>query len=175
MLVGQRASANGGRRWRSRALTLAESLLATILLATTVTVVVGAVLAGHQQTCEAGDTRRAVALVEAMMEEILALPYDDPDGASAPGPEAGESSRAAFDNIDDYHGYSEAAGAVADAAGSPYPAAYAVYDRSVTIAAASIRPTGFATAAPGLSVTVSVGHTGRTVASASRFVAQPPS
>lgn len=52
------------------------------------------------------------------MEEILSKPFDDPQGASVPGPEAGETRRSRFDNVDDYHGYAEAPGHIADANGA---------------------------------------------------------
>src|SRR5258705_5061823 len=40
------------------------------------------------------------------MDEILAKPFADPSDLSTTlGPEADEPNRAAFDNIDDYHGY----------------------------------------------------------------------
>lgn len=103
---------------RRTGFTLAESLLAVTLLAVGVVAITMPFTAGAQN--EQDDVRRTLgaALAQEMMEEILAKPFNDPDGPSAPGPETGESSRAAFDNIDDYHSYDEPAGSVTDAYGS---------------------------------------------------------
>jgi len=64
--------------------------------------------AGVQQATAAAHLEQAVALGQAMMEEVLARPYYEP-GVRAPalGPDSGETSRDLFDNIDDFHGYSE--------------------------------------------------------------------
>ena len=98
--------------------TLVESLLASALLAMTIAAITMPFTAAARN--EQADARRTVAssLAKELMEEILAQPFDDPDGSSNPGPEAGETDRANFDNIDDYHGYSEAAGQIVDGAGN---------------------------------------------------------
>ena len=114
-----------------RALTLVEGLLASALLAFAVAAVSQAVLAGQMQTVAALHHRRAVELAEALMDEILRLPYDDPGGPSTPGPEGGETDRSAFDNADDYHGFSETAGSLADAAGTVHPTPFQDFTRSV--------------------------------------------
>ena len=144
--------------------------MATTILAIAVTAVAAALMAGAQQSYEAVDTRRANEAAQALLEEILTRPYADPDGASNPGPEAGETTRSAFDNVDDYHGYSESAGSLVDAAGNAYPTEYAGFSRSVTVAADSLQPTGFATAVSGMTVTVTVQLGPRAMAQLSRFV-----
>jgi hypothetical protein len=51
-------------------------------------------------------TTTAVSLAQQLLDEILSRPFVDPtDLSTTLGPEADEPSRAAFDNIDDYHGY----------------------------------------------------------------------
>ncbi len=71
--------------------------------------------AGVQQANEAAKLERMVALGQALMEEILTHPLLDPTGRVAtPGPEAGETTRDKFDNIDDYHGYSEQSSGLKD-------------------------------------------------------------
>ncbi|MFQ5414623.1 MAG: hypothetical protein ACE5E6_09220 [Phycisphaerae bacterium] len=147
--------------------------MASIVLSISAAAVAAALLAGVRQTQEAVRMTRAAELAEALMDEILALPYDDPNGASALGPEAGETARSLYDNVDDYHGFSEAAGAVADATGTTYAAAYAAFDRSVTVSTSSVQPTGFAAAVAGVSVTVTVQEAGRPLAVVTRFVADP--
>ncbi len=169
-----RQSTQACGRSRRCALTLAEALIASIILSISVTAVAAALMAGAQQTHAAVETTRASQLVLAMIDEVLALPYADPDGASVPGPEAGETTRLLFDNVDDYHGYVETAGSIVDAAGTAYPTAYDVYKRTVQVAAANVQPGGLP-AVTGLTITVTITDTtdARTFASASRFVADP--
>lgn len=61
---------------------------------------------------EQEDARRTLALYlgRELMEEIISKPFDDPQGAGAPGPDGGEASRANYDNIDDYAGYKDGYG-----------------------------------------------------------------
>ena len=80
----------------------------------------------------------------------------------------------AFDNADDYHGFSEAAGALADVAGTLYSAPFQDFTRSVTAVYGNVTVTGFASAIPGLTVTVTVQEAGLTW-SVTRFIAEPPS
>ncbi len=151
------------------AMSLIEALMAMAILGIGVVAVSAALTAGTQQSVAVADIRLATELAEAMMEEILALPWDDPGGASAPGPEAGET-RASFDNVDDFAGYSEAAGAVVDATGTAYAAAYSRLARAVSQSAASLQPGAFGTAVSGLQVTVTVTQDGNTLASITRFI-----
>ena len=159
----------------AKALTLVECLLAVTLLAFSVAAVAQAVLAGQMQSYNALHQRRAVEMAEALMDEVLHLPYDDPDGASAPGPEGGESGRTAFDNADDYHGFTESAGTAADAFGTTYAATFQDFSRSVTAAYGNVSVTGFADPLPGLTITVTVQDGGGQTWMLTRFVAQPPS
>ena len=96
-----------------RGFTLAEALLAATVLAIVSATAILPFLAGNQQVNEAAKLEQAAALGQALMEEILARPFADPNSTSVtPGPETGESSRNLFDNIDDFNGYSEAVGGV---------------------------------------------------------------
>lgn len=84
-----------------------ESLLASTILAMACSsVILPFSIANNNQQI---DLRRNVAVVlgQELMEEILSKPFNDPQGSSVPGPEAGETSRTLFDNIDDYHGFSD--------------------------------------------------------------------
>jgi hypothetical protein len=145
------------------------------MLALAVAAISQAVLAGQMQTYEALHQRRAVELAEALVDEVLHLPYDDPEGASAPGPEAGETGRSLFDNADDYHGFSEAAGSLADASGTLYPASLQDFSRSVSAAYANISVTGFDDPLPGLTITATVQDDAGQTWAITRWVAQPPS
>lgn len=112
-------------RQRGEGFTLLESLLAAVVLAMVVAAITLPFTAGaRSQQAEARQTL-GTSLAEELMEEILQKPFEEPDDAdqvaedeSAFGPDAGESSRADFDAIDDYHGYTEAAGSVQGADGS---------------------------------------------------------
>ena len=106
------------------------------------------------------------------MEEILALPYDDPDGPSLPGPETGELVRANFDNADDYHGLSEAPGSVVDLAGALYDASVQDFGRSVEAGYGSEDFVDLGTIS-GLTVTVTVQDAVGTQWQLTRFVPAP--
>jgi Tfp pilus assembly protein PilV len=57
----------------------------------------------------AGNRGIAAGLADDLMAEILSAPYSDPSGTAVFGLESGESngSRAAFDDVDDYNGWTE--------------------------------------------------------------------
>jgi len=86
--------------------TLAEGLLAVVVLAVAVGGIMGPISASYQQTRTVSETTTAVSLAQQLLDEILSKPIVDPtDLSTTLGPEADELSRTAFDNIDDYHGY----------------------------------------------------------------------
>jgi len=58
--------------------------------------------------------KQTVAVAESLLEEILLKSYDDPDGL----PNVVEASRALYDDVGDYAGYTTSAG-VQDMAGTP--------------------------------------------------------
>lgn len=133
--------------------------MASAVLAFVIAALVQAVSAGQMQAADALEDLRGLTLAESLMEEVLAKPYYDPDGASSAGPESGESSRTLYDNSDDFNNFSEAAGAIADATGSAYPQAYQLFTRRVTCAYTTATITGLDTSVPGLTVTVVVTST----------------
>ena len=99
---------NAGWRHTRRGFTIAEALLAATILSIVSATALLPFAAGLHQSVEAARLEQAVALGQAMMEEILARPFADPDGGTpAVGPESGETSRDKFDNIDDFNGYAE--------------------------------------------------------------------
>ncbi|MDD4889850.1 MAG: hypothetical protein PHU85_07945 [Phycisphaerae bacterium] len=80
------------------------------------------------------DQAAAVNLAEALMEEILAKPFYDPNSTTRLGKESGET-RTTMDNIDDYHGYAETAGHMTNAAGATITdPSLSLYYRTVTVA-----------------------------------------
>lgn len=118
--------------------TLAEVLMAIAILGFVVAVLTHAVAAGHTQVHDALHQARALFLAESLMEEIVRLPYADPDdGSTTLGPESGDNQRDRYDNADDYHGYPktpaiEQSGQLKDLHGTAYPASYQVFSRTVT-------------------------------------------
>jgi MSHA pilin protein MshD len=151
-----------------------EALFATAVLAFVVAALSQAIVVGQMQTYDAMHSGRAVALAEAMMEEVLVLPYDDPGGGVTIGPDDGETTRQDFDDIDDYHGFSEAADALADAEGNLYADLYQRFNRRVTVTADDVDVAAFGASQPGLTITVTVqeGDDGRAW-TVSRFVPEP--
>ncbi len=91
-------------------MTLMEALLASTMLAMGASAVLLPFSVGAQSETE--DARRTFALYlgRELMEEIISKPFDDPAGGGGLGPDGGESSRALFDNIDDYNGYEDGYG-----------------------------------------------------------------
>ncbi|MEO1237545.1 MAG: hypothetical protein AAFX76_12225, partial [Planctomycetota bacterium] len=86
---------------RAGGLTLAEALFASAVLALVVAALSQTVVSGQSHTYNALHEARALSLAEALMEEVLALPYTDPGGDTAAGPDAGESARDTFDAVDE--------------------------------------------------------------------------
>jgi hypothetical protein len=150
--------------------------LAAVILLTAISAITLPFVAGAR--AEQVDARMclAVSLGQEMMEEILAKPFLDPQGATTVGPDAGETRRSRFDNVDDYHGYSEAAGQIADAAGAfiTTPAAQGL-SRQVT--AQYVYVSGQDTGQPAtfVRVTVTVAYNGSALVTLTRLVYQMPS
>jgi MSHA pilin protein MshD len=154
------------------AFTLLECLMASALLAFIVAAVCQAVVAGQMQTAESLHSLKGMALAEMTMEEILALPYDDPQGSATAGPDTGETSRTLYDNVDDYHNFSMAAGAIKDGAGSLLPSSYQGFNVAVTASYTTRTVTGLGTNIPGLNVTVTAADPGGRQWVLQRFIAE---
>ena len=103
---------------RRRAFTLLEGLISVAVMAVAVPTILTPFAAGMENDAE--DARQAIAttLAAEMMDEVLSKPFSDPEGESELGPEDDESSRQAFDNMDDYDGFKEPVGTIADAFGT---------------------------------------------------------
>ncbi len=158
---------------RRHGFTLAEVLLASTILAFVVSAVTQAIVAGQQQTYAALHEQRAVALVEAMVEEVLSKPYADPQASPDAGPDAGETLRSLFDNADDYHNFSQAAGAVTDAADAAYPVEFNAFARSVTCVYGSQNVAALGGTINGLIITVTVTDPTERSWTLTRFVPEP--
>jgi MSHA pilin protein MshD len=96
-----------GLRFRyagQRGLTLVELVIAMVVVSIALS---GVLLLMNYTTQHSADPmvrRQAVAIVEAYLEEILLKPYNDPDNPAEIG---NEGSRILFDDVDDYHGWTD--------------------------------------------------------------------
>lgn len=153
--------------------TLVEAVIATLILAFAVSAVATALMAGTQQSYEALDASLAADLAQGVMEEIIALPYNDPDGSGAIGPDAGETDRTLFDNMDDYHGFSEVAGAVSDAQGTAYPSLYDRFDRTVSVQPTTVESPSLGLSVPGILITVTVRQNNRVMVVLTQTAPEP--
>ena len=161
----------GRRRDRRRAITLIECVIALTILPLAVSAIAYSVVSGQMDAAEALRQERGAALAEALMEEILALPYNDPQGSTALGPDSGETSRSLYDNMDDFNGFSESAGSLKNASGTLYPTQYQKFSRSVTCAYTT--QTLLGDVASGLQITVTVSDKKGKVVTLIRFVPVP--
>ena len=96
------------RQPRRRGLTIVEVVISVMIVGLVMVSAmdsVGQILRGRQQTA---DAVRAKALAQQLMTEILRDAYED-DTSPVFGPESGESggSRADWDDVDDYDGWSQ--------------------------------------------------------------------
>lgn len=136
------------RRSRRGALTLVETMIASVVLLVVVLAVSQALLAGQMQAYDAAHRARAIELAEALMDEILRLPYADSDTDN-------EITRATFDDLDDFDDFVES-GTLCDASNTAYSSAYQVFTRAVDVSAGVQTVTGFGAAFDGLEITVTV-------------------
>lgn len=92
-------------------LSLAEVVVSTLLIGLLMAGALMSVGAAARSTSEAADASDAVALARQLLEEIVSLPYEDPNQTPAFGLENGETAapgaRTACDDLDDYNNWSE--------------------------------------------------------------------
>jgi len=154
-------------------LSLVETLAAIMILQVAVLGVIYTVTAGHEHTQEVSNTLTASRLADDLMEEIMARAYADPEGGLGLGADTGESSRALFDDVDDYHNFSETSGNLADSAGTDYPDDWQTFTRSVQVVAASEFVADINATITGKTVTVSITSAKGRVWEQIRFIRQP--
>jgi len=122
MTLESRKSASSTRSGpvRRGGFTLAEALLASTVLAVVSASAALPFAAGIQQTNEATRLEQAVALGQALMEEILARPFFEVgERVASPGPGPDETTKNLYNNLDDFDGYAEVGGTVLDFDGTP--------------------------------------------------------
>lgn len=170
MIIGSmRASGpNGVAGMRSRGVSLVELIVFIVIVSVGIVGILGVMNFTTRASADPLIQKQALAIAEAYLEEVLAMPYtycdpDDPAAATAQsalgcaipeniGVEGGETRAGVppFDNVSDYHGF---AGAPANVDGTAIPtlAAY-----QVAIALTQQNMTNAVPAAATLRVTVTV-------------------
>src|SRR5687767_1019001 len=86
--------------------TLIEALIAAVILAAAVGAMVAPMSATYIQSRTIKQTNIALSMAQQLLDEVVSKHFADPTDASVVtlGPDSGESGRATFDNMDDYHG-----------------------------------------------------------------------
>lgn len=102
--AGRAARGRGGRGF-----SLVECAVSVVLVSVLMLASLNTLGGAAMRRRDAADRARAQLLSEGLMSEIMTRAYREPGGGGIFGPEADEvaGGRAAFDDVDDYHGYSE--------------------------------------------------------------------
>jgi len=141
-----------------QAFTLAESLIAAVVLAAAVIGISGVLSASYQQSDIHGQMSTALELAQQLMEEIASTPMDVPAGqTNKPGWSSGQTDRTQYDTIDDFNGYTDSSGSIQAWDGSSMDLGNgASYTRSVTETPNALPAGMTGTASDFLLVTVTV-------------------
>ena len=92
---------------RRRGITLVEVAISSVIVS--LALVASVRLIGEAHTAHAVGARKmqAALLADTLLSEIITLPYEDPAAPGSLGPETGETDRADFNDVDDYHEYTQ--------------------------------------------------------------------
>jgi prepilin-type N-terminal cleavage/methylation domain-containing protein len=120
--------------------TLAESLIASVVLAIAIVAISGTLAASYQQNNVRGNTTTALNLAQQLMEEIAAKPIDLPTGqTNKPGWQQGQTDRRQYDTLDDYNGYTDFSGTIQAADGSTVNLSNGgTYQRTVSVQSGAV-------------------------------------
>ena len=156
--------------------TLTEAMMAVVVLGIAAASLLLPFISGAAVRAEGVNRTLAARLASDLMEQILRLPFHDPNDGTSLGPESGETVPTGFDNIDDYHGYTEPQGQVRDAAGAVFTdSRYANFSRSVTCEYVYVLPQP-AESDPAkcefIRITVQVNHSSKQMATVVRLVSE---
>ena len=90
-----------------RAFSLAEVVVATLIVGIMLVAAMRVVGAAVRGRITMANQERGVLLAQQLMSEIFQADYQEPDDSPVFGPEASETggTRAAFDDVDDYHNW----------------------------------------------------------------------
>ena len=99
------------RHSQRRGLTLAEVIISTFLVGILLTAALSSVGGALRSTTSASTIADASSLASMLLEEIVILPYEDPNQTPSFGFESGESfssgTRVQADDLDDFNGFSQ--------------------------------------------------------------------
>jgi MSHA pilin protein MshD len=95
----------------SSGFTLVETVVSMLIVGIMLAAAMATVSASARSQKSFSDRATASALAEDLMAEIVATSYEDPTAGAVIvfGKESGETTRADFDDVDDYNGWSESA------------------------------------------------------------------
>lgn len=91
-----------------RGVSLIESVAALVILAGAMAAAMNSVASARASQVMAAERAKARVLADSMLAEVLENAYAEP-GSNTLGPDAGETNattRSQFDDVDDYHGWS---------------------------------------------------------------------
>ena len=130
-MSGSLAPAAKPRRSR-RGFSLAEVVVATLIVGIMLVAAMKTVGASVRGRIAMANRERGFLLAQQLMSEILQADYAEPDESAVFGPEASETggTRAAFDDVDDYHNWTASPPQEKD--GTPIPDR-ADWQRTVTL------------------------------------------
>ncbi|MBN2477586.1 MAG: hypothetical protein JXB62_23465 [Pirellulales bacterium] len=161
------------------AFSLLEVSIASVLVGLVLVVAMQTLGSAMARKLDNGNAGRASLLAHALLAEIVELGYLEPDDTPVFGPEVGETSsgtRTAYDDVDDYHGWSCQPPTAKD--GTELPD---LDDWQRTVSVQYVDPDDLDAAVGGdqgiKMITVSVAHDGTTLAVMKAFVTdawQPP-
>lgn len=118
-------------RRREQGVTLIELVVSIVIIAIAAGAVLGVLSGNVARSADAMVLSQAVSIAQAYLEEISLKPYADPDGID------GETTRAAFDDVDDYDGLVDVG--ARDQFGNPI-AALSGYTVAVTVTQSAALP-----------------------------------
>jgi type II secretory pathway pseudopilin PulG len=112
--------------------TLVEAVISTVIVSVMFVAALNTVGAARLTQHKAALAGRGRMFASSLMQEILQQSYQEPGTTWVFGREAGESdtSRAAYDDVDDYHGWTESPPTAKDGAALPNSANWS---RTVTV------------------------------------------
>lgn len=103
---------NGNYRQREWGATFVELIISIVIVSIAVAGIMLVIARTSGRSANPMIEHQAMAIAEAYLEEILALPYDEEAASGSPegalGPDAGETGRLTYDDVNDYHGHSDA-------------------------------------------------------------------
>ena len=92
---------------RKRGFSLAETFVSVLLVGVSLAASMQTVGAVLRQRMSTNDDTVAALLAQQLLSEVLSRSYTESDDSPSFGPEVGEECRADFDDVDDYHGWTE--------------------------------------------------------------------